>query len=129
MEQQWRKRNYEYSIVGRGRLEEAEKQRQDAELLAQQATALDAANFTTAADQVLNDAVTAEQLAAKTQNSANQKPANLASVRSGEGMASLRVTWASEIVDRAAIDLEKLRSRRKVRLVVREQPPHIFPAI
>jgi hypothetical protein len=91
----------------RARAEEAERQRREAEAAAAAAQT----------EQELDTAVSAEELArqaaadaVKAQKAAEVKPAELSRTRGEFGsVASLRTEWVGDVVDREALDLDKLR--------------------
>lgn len=89
---------------------EAERLRAEAAAREQEAMRLAAANQPAAADAAIEKAAAVENQAVKAEEAAAAKPAELSRTRGEYGsVASLRQTWVGEIVDRATLDLEKLR--------------------
>lgn len=97
----------------RARRAEAERIAAEALAAAQAAAlALEKAGQTTEATAQLEQAVVAEQVAYKAQVAAEAKPAHMTRAygSSTGAVASLRTVWVGELVDRAALDLEALRT-------------------
>lgn len=97
-------------IERKRRMEEADRLRKEAEARQAEAMALAEAQKAADADKVMNTAHIAEYMANKAEASANDRPAQLASIRTNDGgMVSLRTVWVGQILDRNALDLEALR--------------------
>lgn len=94
----------------RRRQDEANVLRQRQEEEARAAQLLANANLAPEADKVMDQAVITEQQAAKAQQAAEAKPADMTHSRGESGArAALVTTWKGEIIDQALLDLNALR--------------------
>ena len=94
----------------RARQAEADRLRKEAEEQAAAAQVFESAKMQPIADKAMDEAVNTEMRAANMAKAAEAKPAHLAQSRGASGsLSSLRTRWVGEIIDRDALDLEKLR--------------------
>lgn len=90
--------------------EQQQAQIKEAQRLADEAAAQDAAKMKDAATQTLNEAAAMEKQAAKTQETVEAKAADLTRTRGDMGSVSGLVTkWVADQIDYETIDLEALR--------------------
>ncbi|WP_299074763.1 hypothetical protein [uncultured Paraglaciecola sp.] len=92
------------------RIEEAAKQRREAEEAAKIAAALEKTNQQEESSRMRDQATIAEMGAERLDRFSQASPADLSKTRTGSGaLASLRTVWVGEVIDQKELDLGLLR--------------------